>query len=65
MQMLTGALTPLCDSAVVRSVSLAYATLNGAVFMSRVESHGYSNVFVGRVITVMLVNEELQELCGN
>lgn len=45
--------------------SLTYAAQNGTISMSRVDSHGNCNVFMGRLITVMLVNEELQELCGN
>lgn len=44
-----------------RNFSLVYAVPNETVFMSRVGSHGNSNVlFTERLITVMLVNEVLQ-----
>lgn len=48
-----------------RNFSSAYAVHNETVFMSRVDSHGNSDVFTERLITVMLVNEELQELRGD
>lgn len=58
MLMLTAALAPFRDSAVVRSVnsSLAFAARNETVFVSRVDSHGNSNAFMGRLITVMMAN---------
>lgn len=61
--MLTTALTPFSDDACscqMCNFSLAYAVNNETVFMSRVGSHGNSNVFAERLITVMLVNEALQ-----
>lgn len=43
-----------------RNFYSAYAINNETVFMSRVGSHGNSDVFAERLITVMLVNEVLQ-----
>lgn len=45
--------------------SLVSSVRNETVFVSGVDSHGNSSLFAERLITVMVVNEKLQELHGD